>query len=636
MLEVGPAEVNKFRLSQLNKYKSISVELEQEETAIRNDMHREVAAVVANKKIALFQRMLQDIQYDDPGVLEYLTEGVKVMGTLEETGIWAKGGTAPTVSIEAVLRCAKQAQQSMMSRREPTPLDEEVWKITLEEVEDGLLFGPLTPKEVEQKLGPLWTGAKRFGLRQGKKTRPIDDFSVNLINAAFGSKEKISLSGLEEVTAKIRAWMEIASNDRFSILDKGSKLYTGTVHRGWKEGHAMELVGRVADLRRAYKQVPLSPLHSFASVIAVLNPRTGSPSLFISTSLSFGQTAAVYAFLRLSRALSTIASKLFMVGSIAYFDDFTKVEPKATSETALTTFEGLMCLLGWEIAVGPDKRFPFQTVFDSLGARFDLTHIRSGSFKIINKEGRVQSIVELAEQALRSKLPVNILRAIQGKVIFAEGLSLCRVSAPFTNAVAEKVREPWDSKVDELVSWALKDLVAKLQTMRPRVIGHRSKDPPVIIYTDGACEEDVVTIGGVIFPPGGSRPEQFGLRVPERVWSLWKRKPDQKQVIGQAEIMPVIVAKLTWSKYLQGRRVIIFIDNEAARIGLVRSYSPSLPSLRIISASIECDLKLNCMSWYARVPTCANCADAPSRLEGSMFLDSLGCIKVEPVLPDWW
>ena len=67
----------------------------------------------------------------------------------------------------------------------------------------------------------------------------------------------------------------------------------------------------------------------------------------------------------------------------------------------------------------------------------------------------------------------------------------------------------------------------------------------------------------------------------------WKTKAWQKQVIGQAELFPVLVAKLTWSKLLSGKRVMYFIDNEAARLGLVKAYSPVLPSLNIIMACLK-------------------------------------------------
>eukprot|EP00973_Karenia_brevis_P002349 316089-Karenia_brevis.AAC.1 len=94
----------------------------------------------------------------------------------------------------------------------------------------------------------------------------------------------------------------------------------------------------------------------------------------------------------------------------------------------------------------------------------------------------------------------------------------------------------------------------------------------MIVFTDGACE-DRTTIGAVIILPSG-RLEAFGAEVGEDLVEEWKSKASQDQVIGQAEIFPVLVARLTWKHYLKGRRVIFFLDNEAARIGLVRSYSP--------------------------------------------------------------
>lgn len=94
---------------------------------------------------------------------------------------------------------------------------------------------------------------------------------------------------------------------------------------------------------------------------------------------------------------------------------------------------------------------------------------------------------------------------------------------------------------------------------------------------------------------------------------------DQKQVIGQAEIFPVLVAKLTWASELARRRVIFFIDNESAKIALIRAYSPILASLKIALECSAWDFQNDCSSWYARVPTICNVADCPSRMELSNF-----------------
>ena len=68
-------------------------------------------------------------------------------------------------------------------------------------------------------------------------------------------------------------------------------------------------------------------------------------------------------------------------------------------------------------------------------------------------------------------------------------------------------------------------------------------------------------------------------------------KDGQVQVIGQAEIFPVLVARLTWRQYLRGRKCIFVLDNEGARIAVVRSYSPVLASLNIVMDGAAWDFK---------------------------------------------
>ena len=75
------------------------------------------------------------------------------------------------------------------------------------------------------------------------------------------------------------------------------------------------------------------------------------------------------------------------------------------------------------------------------------------------------------------------------------------------------------------------------------------------------------------------------------------------------------MARLTWADKLKGRRVIYFVDNEAARIGLVRAYSPVLPSMNLILACLGWDYANNSQAWFARVSSYSNIADGPSRME---------------------
>ena len=85
----------------------------------------------------------------------------------------------------------------------------------------------------------------------------------------------------------------------------------------------------------------------------------------------FGETAAVYAFLRVSRALATIAVGLFSLLVVEFFDDFTQVENASLGDSAWKTMEGMLELLGWEVSMKESKRLPFQQIFVSLGVQVD-------------------------------------------------------------------------------------------------------------------------------------------------------------------------------------------------------------------------------------------------------------------------
>jgi hypothetical protein len=100
------------------------------------------------------------------------------------------------------------------------------------------------------------------------------------------------------------------------------------------------LVGRVTDLANAYKQMPVHPADASVSVIAVQRPDSKEVSLFRAIALMFGETGAVYAFLRISRAIAALASRLFHLVVVEFFDDFSQVEPSASSDSAQITMEG--------------------------------------------------------------------------------------------------------------------------------------------------------------------------------------------------------------------------------------------------------------------------------------------------------
>ena len=128
--------------------------------------------------------------------------------------------------------------------------------------------------------------------------------------------------------------------------------------------------------------------------------------------------------------------------------------------------------------------------------------------------------------------------------------------------------------------------------------------------------------------------EFFGAVVPPEETEKWKSKAGQKQTIGQAKLLPVLVARLTWADVLRRRQVLYFIDNESVRLALIKSYRPMLASLKLVMACLHWDFENASVPWYARVASPSNIGDGPSRLDPSLVKSELAGVAVRPVFPD--
>ena len=80
-------------------------------------------------------------------------------------------------------------------------------------------------------------------------------------------------------------------------------------------------------------------------------------------------------------------------------------------------------------------------------------------------------------------------------------------------------------------------------------------------------------------------------------------------------MLPVLLAKILWAKLLGGRSSLFFIDNDAAKCSLISAYSSNVFVAKLLSATAGLDSSSGSLSWYDRVPTTSNPADAPSRGE---------------------
>jgi hypothetical protein len=449
---------------------------------------------------------------------------------------------------------------------------------------------------------------------QGGKLRPIDDGSEFLQNSTVEAPERVDLGGFEEYVSLAREWIRAVRHDRSVVLlMPDGRVLRGTLHKDWSVEAARTLVGRTGDLSHAYKQIAVFPRHRKYAVVAVTNKDSLQVEFFLSWTLLFGQTAAVYAFNRVARALQRVCTVLGDLVMTNYYDDYPQLEAAELAESARSTLKGVFGLLGWELAT-EKKDLEFASSFLILGVQVDMQRAASGRVLIANKASRVQEVCSVLEGLIANACGTpSEVATIVARVHHMESVHFGRCAAAALRTLRRfggrrKGRTPF---ADEELS-ALRWLATTLPVARPRTVQALASTRPVIIFTDGACEGEGASCGGVLLD--GDCAEFFGLRVPEETYSAWRRG-ESTQVIGQAELWPVLLALLTWRERLSGRHIIFFIDQDAARQGLVKSYSPAEPSARIIGQVFVQVAAQEVYPWFARVPTSCNVADPASRLD---------------------
>ena len=115
--------------------------------------------------------------------------------------------------------------------------------------------GHLTLNRSPKDKVPHWIPAKRFGVRQGGKIRPVDDFSQYLINATVTCHEKIDLEGIDNICATARFFLGASQDGSSWQLPTGEGVAQGHTARSWQQGECSDLYGRCLDLKQAYKQL---------------------------------------------------------------------------------------------------------------------------------------------------------------------------------------------------------------------------------------------------------------------------------------------------------------------------------------------------------------------------------------------
>ena len=595
-----PKAVELQRKTNLLKVKILAKKLESDETKLHKDLPPSVESVVKDKKILTFKRLLEQEGYDDVAAADLLVEGVRVVGcSPHPCGYDHK--LVPASLTEGELRrtassrrLAMEASSRVFNKEHARHLSE----VTKEEAEQGFLQGPLNADEVTERLGTAeWGIVPRFILVQGSegKLRPIDDCAVCQINAACTTSIRLHLHDSDYISALA-----------LSIAEKAKACGGGDL------GH---WCGKTLDLSKAYKQLPLSPADRDLCVGFYLN-EDGRPSYFVPNSLMFGSVAAVYAFNRVSKALWYLITKLLVIPAAVYYDDYPLFSPRSSAGALDGLVSEFLDCLGFGHAKTGSKGLPFQPAFNVLGINIDLGRVSEGIVTLKNKPGRIDRICREFDKAVSDEaLTLHHSQVLHGLLNFAGGfysgrgvrhlgfelLDLRRLSAAHDfdklRELAEKAREV-------------------LHGTPPRELRCDFVREPICVWTDGSWEDGNSGIGAVVYDCLKHEGRVFAGAVPEAVLQRWiddMGSPDEPALICQIELYAVVLLRFMLRKTFCNRRVLIFVDNDAARFCLIRGLSRSSTMGSLVEAFDSLDGKDPMLYWIERVASFSNIADGPSR-----------------------
>ena len=468
--------------------------------------------------------------------------------------------------------------------------------------------GPFTFEELPKHA----VLTRRFGVKQSStlsdgskvlKFRPIDDYSESLINVTNACDETIQPMGVDQICA---------------ALVKRMRIQPGC-----------DLVCKTIDLRKAYKNLPISETALGDAYIAVYSPDAGVPLAFQTKVLPFGARAAVMGFCRTSYAIWRIGVVIFGLHWTVYFDDYFLVAEVHESKHVDMAQQLLFMILNWQTS--DEKEGGFSCLARILGVQIDLADARLGVAVVSNVERRVKELVASIDDILgRGTLSSAEMKVLRGRLVFAEA----QIFGPLTGIHMKQL-----SRFEHLVGGTQIDeeLKRSLLFLRDRVLNAEPRrllaDIGCVyhLYTDACFEAGGGGLAGVLFDGHGSMlsffSEVMSVGAMEHVNPLKK-----KGVIFELETLATALGAFYLMPSPAIRpcdRMVIFLDNESSLARLVSGSGSLSPDNLLFSAILQWEFDVRAVCWYERVASHANVADDPSRGKFDHFDASLR-VRVDP------
>ncbi|CAK9117153.1 unnamed protein product [Durusdinium trenchii] len=573
-LELTEEQMANYRMSWCRKWFKRASQLAEQETADRLKRPEHVRQNTEAKRLLLTEEILQDISYEDMGVLDILRHGSTLVGDVHKCSLFKAQYKPCMATVEQLVAGSAKRNQAIVKMAASCgelELDQKLLEETRLELSKGWAEGPFELSQLEQ--GSVIS--RRFPLRQGSKIRMIDDYSVSGVNECTSTHHKIDLHMV----------------DTFAALMK--ELFRRCEHFG---SHS-EFLAKTYDLKSAYRQVPIRGERLKFAYFCIYNHELDKSEIYRMKTLPFGATHSVYNFLRLARSLHSIACRgLFLLKS-NFYDDFILVSKEANQKSAQHGMEMIFLLTGWEFARDGKKATDFARICHALGVEFDLSLARDRILSIGNTEARKQELIEHIDRMLvngcMSKHESLVLR---GRLGFADSFVHGRLGKMVLNRIVEHAYGT-EARIGKPLESALTWMRHRLLTCKPKRIDSTDLQQ-FFVYTDAAFEPETSTggLGAVLVSEAGICIARFGIFLDSNLCEVFGSSR-KDTIIYELELLSAVFALRFWKNFAFGNLTVHFGDNDAVRFALIKGSAQGEIGNALIYLQLELESELGSHLW---------------------------------------
>ena len=580
----SPAEIGADRTAEMRKWVQLAKESEEEEMSAKSMMAAHCAEILKSKRVSLFAKMLAAAGHEDESIAKEMRSGFLLGGPIPRSEAFRVKRTSASLTMDDLHEQAPRLRQGILASTKSlgdAELDAATYEATISEVDRGWLEGPLP----ESSLGPRSLVTRRFGIRQGQKIRPIDNYLESGMNSTSSATDTITVHTADCIAAGLSYRL---GNDT-KCKDSG-------------------LLIRTWDLQKAYKNLPLATEALDDAFLCIFNPAAGAGEIFKQRVLPFGSRHSVHGFCRVSLGLWRVAVTLLRLQTSVYFDDFVNSEIPCLSKLHEVCMDLLFKLLGWAIA--GDKEVQFGSIAKVLGLKVDLSEAHLGRVFMTNTDSRRDEMFETISHILDDDfLSKKKGEQLRGRLQFAECQIAGRTSGMALKRLSRFVASG-GGKLDDQIRATLLTLRDRVMFAAPRCV-NANLQHVLHLYVDASNDDGKTGLGGILINEMGNMLGFFSEWASDKVRGIMN--PDSRNPIFEFECLAVFLGLKVWGQFCSGCNLVIFTDNEAALSCLIKGSSDNSYGGRLVSLIHELCDEVNCNVWYERVNTCSNVADGPSR-----------------------